>query len=252
MSHQSLKGKVSLVTGASRGIGKAIAAELAAAGSDVAVNYVSPSSEDKARQVADKLVQMGVRAKAYRADVSDIAQADGMIADIVRDFGRVDVLVNNAAINRDKTFMKLPREQWDEVVRVNLGGAYNLIHTLLPSMVETGWGRIISIVSVVAQMGNFGQTNYSASKGAVMAFTKSLAREVGRKNVTVNCVAPGYIETDMTAGVPEKVIHHVKDITPIGRLGSPEEVAFAVRFLADPRASYITGQVVAVNGGMYM
>lgn len=247
-----LKGKVCLVTGASRGIGRAIALALAEAGGDVAVNYVSPSSEGKAAEVVDRLLPMGVRARAYRADVSDRGQADRMVADIHRDFGGVDVLVNNAAINRDKTFLKMPVEHWDEVIRVNLGGTYNLVRTLLPAMVERGWGRIISIISVVAQMGNFGQTNYSASKGAVMAFTKSLAREVGRKNVTINCVAPGYIETDMTAGVPPKVIEHVKEITPIGRLGRAEEVAYAVRFLADPRASYITGQVIAVNGGMYM
>jgi len=245
-----LKGKVSLVTGSSRGIGRAIALALAEAGSDVVVNYVS--NEDAAEQVVDKIRSMGRRATALRADVSKHEETDAMVDKAEEAFGTIQVLVNNAGITRDRSFMKLSREQWRDVLLVNLDGPFNLTSRLLPNMVESKWGRMINISSIVAQMGNFGQSNYAVAKGGLIAFTKTLAREVAKRGVTVNAVAPGFIDTDMTAVVPEEGLDLVRKLTPIGRLGTPEEVAIAVRFLADPRASFITGQVINVNGGMYM
>jgi NAD(P)-dependent dehydrogenase (short-subunit alcohol dehydrogenase family) len=175
-----------------------------------------------------------------------------MMDQALNEFGKVDILVNNAGITRDRSFLKISREQWKEVLLVNLEGAFNLTHGLLPLMVESGWGRIINISSIVAQMGNFGQSNYAVAKGGLIAFTKTLAREVAMKNITVNCVSPGFIDTDMTSVVSEEALDVVRFITPMRRLGKPEEVAIAVRFLANPKSSFITGQVINVNGGMYM
>jgi NAD(P)-dependent dehydrogenase (short-subunit alcohol dehydrogenase family) len=175
-----------------------------------------------------------------------------MVQSALNEFGRVDILVNNAGISRDKSFLKMTRSIWDEVLGVNLTGPFNMTQAVLPGMVEAGWGRIINIASIVGQMGNFGQANYAVTKGGLIAFTKTLAREVARKGITVNAVAPGFIETDMTKDVPEAGLEAVKTMTPMARLGQPEEVAAAVLFLATPQASYITGQVLAVNGGMYM
>lgn len=245
-----LQGKVSLVTGSSRGIGRAIALMLAEAKSDIIINYVS--REDAAQEVVEQVQKFGVRAKAYKADVSDRDETWAMIDHAQEEFGTIQILVNNAGITRDRSFMKLSVDQWQKVLMVNLNGPFNCVGKLLPSMVESGWGRVINISSIVAQMGNFGQSNYAVAKGGLIAFTKSLAREVARKGVTVNAVAPGFISTDMTAAVPDEALDVVRKMTPMGRLGEPEEVALAVRFLAAPRASYVTGQVISVNGGMYM
>jgi 3-oxoacyl-[acyl-carrier protein] reductase len=168
------------------------------------------------------------------------------------EFGPISVLVNNAGITRDKSFVKMSRAMWDEVLRVNLDSLFNVTQAVLPGMLESGWGRIINVSSIIGQTGNFGQTNYAATKGAAISFTMSLAREVARKGVTVNAVAPGFIQTDMLKGVPESALEQVKAATPMGRLGKAEEVADAIVFLASPRATFITGQVLAVNGGMYM
>ena len=245
-----LDGKVSLVTGGSRGIGKAIVLALAQAGSDIALNY--SSSRKPAEEVANAVHKMGRKAICYQADVSSREQNDEMIAKVFKDYDMVNVVVNNAGITRDKSFVKMDRQMWDEVLNVNLTGPAMIIHRTIKPMIEVGWGRIINITSIVGQMGNFGQANYAAAKGGLISLTKTLAREFAKKGVTVNAVAPGFIDTDMTAEVPAAGIEIVKQMTPMGRLGKPEEVAAAVVFLASPLASFITGEILGVNGGMYM
>jgi 3-oxoacyl-(acyl-carrier-protein) reductase len=250
-NHRFLGGKVALVTGGSRGIGRAAALALADVGADVAINYqhCGVAAEEVCSLVRQ---QYGRKAVAYQADVSRSDQCDAMVKAVAADFGRVDVVVNNAGITRDKSFLKMSRQMWDEVMGVNLTGTFNITQAFLNGMVESGWGRVINIASVVGQMGNFGQSNYAVTKGGLIAFTMSLAREVARKGVTVNAVAPGFIETDMTKDLPPVALTNVQTLTPIGRLGKPEEVAAAIVFLATPAASYITGQVISVNGGLYM
>ena len=244
------EGKICLVTGGTRGIGRATALAFAEAGADVIFSY--QRSKEQADELEKLLREKGVRARGYQANVSSTEEVRNMVNAIEKDFGPVSILVNNAGITRDKSFIKMTKQMWDEVLRVNLDGLFITTQAVLPSMQESGWGRIINISSIIGQTGNFGQANYAATKGAAISFTMSLAREVARKNITVNAVAPGFIQTDMLKGVPEPALEQVKAMTPMARLGKPEEVADAIVFLASPRASFITGQVLAVNGGMYM
>lgn len=247
---KELQGKVCLVTGGTRGIGRATALALAEAGADVLFSF--QNSKDQAVELEKLILAKGVRTRGYQANVAVAEEVIAMVRQAENEFGPISVLVNNAGITRDKSFIKMSRAAWDEVLRVNLDSLFIVTQAVLPAMLETGWGRIINVSSIIGQMGNFGQTNYAATKGAAISFTMSLAREVARKGVTVNAVAPGFIQTDMLKGVPEPALEQVKAMTPMGRLGKPEEVADAIAFLASPRATFITGQVLAVNGGMYM
>ena len=247
---KELKGIVSLVTGGSRGIGKATSLALAEQGATVAINYAK--SRQAAEAVRDEIRKRGGIAEVYQTNVSDNSEDECMVARISDELGPIQVLVNNAGITRDKSFVKMTREMWDEVMGVNLNGPFSVSHAVLPAMLATGWGRIVNITSIVGQTGAFGQANYAVTKGGLISFTMTLAREVAKKGITVNAVAPGYIETDMMKDVPDTVRDGVKAMTPMGRLGDPVEVAAAVGFLASKSASYITGQVIPVNGGMYM
>ena len=247
---KTLEGKVALVTGGSRGIGRSIALALAEAGADVAVNYTH--AEQAAMDTVARIEALGARGLAVKADVASEEDVHMMAEAVLSKFGPVQILVNNAGITRDKTFAKMTKGMWDEVLATNLSGPFMVTHAFVNGMVEQGWGRIINISSIVGQWGNYGQANYAAAKGGIISFTMTLARELARKSITVNAIAPGFIETDMTKIVPEAVKDQVRAITPMGRLGSPDEVAAAAVFLASPQSSYITGQVIGVNGGMYM
>jgi 3-oxoacyl-(acyl-carrier-protein) reductase len=249
-SAKVLAGKRALVTGGSRGIGKAIALALAEAGAAVAINY--QRSVEAADEVCRAVCKLGVQGNIFQADVSREEEAKVMLEAVSKEFGEIDILVNNAGITRDKSFLKMTKLMWDEVLGVNLNGVFYVTRLVLPAMVEAGWGRVINMTSIVGQTGNFGQANYAVTKGGLIAFTMTLAREVARKGVTVNAIAPGFIETDMTKDMTAAALSAVTAMTPLGRLGKPEEVAAAALFLASPQASYITGQVIPVNGGMYM
>lgn len=250
-----LQGKAALVTGASRGIGRAIARRFAAEGCDVALNYVSEAGRDNAAEaetLAAELRSLGRKALCLEAEVTDFAAVQAMVATAVEALGGLHVLVNNAGITRDRTLRKLSPEDWQAVLEVNLTGAFNCAKAVLEPMLEHGYGRIISLSSVVGLTGNFGQANYAASKAGLIGFSKSLAREVARKGITVNCIAPGFIDTEMTRAIPQDVIPQILAQIPMGAMGTVEDVANAALFLASEEAGYITGQVLSVNGGMYM
>ncbi|MEX0732605.1 MAG: 3-oxoacyl-[acyl-carrier-protein] reductase [Aquisalimonadaceae bacterium] len=244
-----LDGKVALVTGGSRGIGRAIALELASLGAKVAINY--RGGKEEAEDVAEQIKALDTDALVLQADISQKDQARNLVKQVIDHWGRLDVLVNNAGITRDKTLKKLGDEDWENVINTNLNSVYYTVSAAMPAMVEQNFGRIINISSFVGQAGNFGQTNYSASKGGIIAFTKSAAQELARNNVTVNAIAPGFTLTEMLAKVPEEIQQKILDKIPMRRFGKPEEIARTVAFLAVD-GDYITGQQINVNGGVYM
>ena len=244
-----LKGKIAIVTGAAQGIGKVIALGLAKCGADIAVSDIN---EDSLNAVVKEIEALGCKAIAVKMDVSSLKDCEDMVKKTVDAFGKVDILINNAGITRDTVLLRMKEEQWDQVIQVNLKGTFNCTKAVIRSMFKQKSGKIINISSVTGAMGNAGQANYSASKAAVMGFTKSIAREYAHCGITVNAVAPGFIKTAMTDAIPEKDRDAMISIIPAKRLGLPEDVADTVCFLASDMANYITGQVIHINGGMYM
>lgn len=243
-----LKGKTAVVTGASRGIGRAIAIKLAGQGANVVINYVRSSEE--AAQLVRELELLGVKALAVLADVSVYSEAENLISRAKKEFGTVDILVNNAGITRDGLIMRMSEEDFDRVIQVNLKGAFNCSRHAVSHMLKQRNGRIINITSVVGLLGNAGQANYAAAKAGLTGLTKSIAKEIGSRGITVNAVAPGFIETDMTAGLPDNIKEAVRESIALKKLGKPENIADAVVFLAGDTGEYITGQIISVDGGM--
>jgi len=245
-----LEGKVAVVTGASRGIGRAIAIELARRGAKVVVNY--HRNGEAAAEVVSAIQSEGGEATAVQADVSDFAQAQALVQAALDTYGRLDILVNNAGVTRDRLIMMMTEEDWDTVIRVDLKSLFNTCKAATRTMVRQRWGRIINISSVVGIAGQGGQTNYAAAKAGVIGFTKSLAKELGPRGVTVNVIAPGLVPTDLTADLPEELRQKAVEQTPLRRTGRPEEIGYAVAFLASEEAGFITGAVLPVDGGLVM
>ncbi len=248
-----LNGKSAIITGSSRGIGAATAFKLAEFGSNVVINHSSENSREQAEKVAGSIKKkFDVEVLVIQADVSDKEAAEKLIAESLQKFERIDILVNNAGINRDGLLMRMKLEDWQQVIDVNLTGIFNICNAAIRPMMKARAGRIINMSSIVGISGNAGQTNYSASKAGIIGFTKSLAQEVASRGITVNAVAPGLISTEMTDEMPEKALNKMKENIPLNRSGEPEEIANTVAFLASDLASYITGEVIKVTGGMGM
>jgi 3-oxoacyl-[acyl-carrier protein] reductase len=244
-----LEGRVALVTGATRGIGRAIALELAKHGATV---IGTATSEAGAQAIAAALARSGAKGRGRVLDVRESAHCDALVEAVQKEFGDILVLVNNAAVVRDNLALRMKDAEWDEVIETDLKSVFRLSRAVMRGMMKARWGRIINITSVVGATGNAGQANYAAAKAGVVGMTKSLARELGSRNITVNCVAPGFIDTDMTRALSEEQRGALLQQIPLGKLGQPEDVAAAVAYLASPAGSYVTGAVLHVNGGMYM
>ena len=248
MGERRLEGRVALVTGASRGIGRAVAVRLAAEGAAVAIAY--GASEAAAREVAEAAAGHGVATALLDADLGDATAASGLVARAAEALGRVDILVNNAGVTRDQLAVRMSDRDWSDVLAVDLTAAFCLCRAALRGMLRARWGRIVNVSSIAGVVGNPGQANYSAAKAGLIGLTKALAKEVGGRGITVNAVAPGLIETDMTAGLPADLIERALTVVPAGRIGTVDEVAAAVAFLAAPEAAYINGHVLHVDGGL--
>ncbi len=249
MTDGPLRGRVTLVTGASRGIGRAVALLCAERGSDLAL---AARGEEALQSVARECAGRGVRVETLVMDVGDAESVRAGAEKAARALGRVDHLVNNAGVTRDGLLLRMKREDWDRAVQVNLGGAYEMTRAVLPAMVKARYGRIVNVSSVVALMGNPGQANYCSAKAGLIGFTKSLAREVASRQITVNAVTPGFIDTEMTRTITPEAREKMTELIPLGRLGTPDDVAAGIGFLLDPDAAYITGAVLNISGGLYM
>jgi 3-oxoacyl-[acyl-carrier protein] reductase len=246
----TLENKVALITGGSRGIGRAIALEFAARGASVVVNYHTASQA--ADEVVQKIKDSNGKASMYQADVSDLKQAEALVKFTMDTYGELQILINNAGITRDQLIMLMPESDWDAVITTNLKSTFNCSKAAVKHMIRKRYGRIINIASIAGQMGNPGQTNYSASKGGQIAFTKSLAREVAGRSITVNAIAPGFIDTEILDAMQPETLEAALKLVPLARKGKPEEVAYAAAFLASDQAAFITGQILGVDGGMAM
>ena len=243
-----LSGQVAIVTGATRGIGKAIADKFAKEGADVAFTYVS--SDEKAKALADELEKEGIKAKGYKVNASEYKTTEEFIAEVLKDFGTINVVVNNAGITRDNLLMRMTEDHWDEVIDTNLKSIFNMTKAVQRTMLKNRAGSIINMSSVVGVNGNAGQSNYAASKSGIIGFSKSIAKELGSRNIRCNVVAPGFIETEMTGALDEAVVQGWRDAIPLKRGGTPEDVANLTLFLASDMSAYVTGQVIGVDGGM--
>jgi 3-oxoacyl-[acyl-carrier protein] reductase len=246
-----LENKVAIVTGAARGIGEAIALKLAEHGANIAFTYVSESSAQKAADLEQRLTSTGVKAKAYRSNAGSFAESESFVNDVVKEFGTVDVCVNNAGISKDNLLLRMTEQQWDEVISVNLKSVFNMTKQVIRPMMKARKGSIINMSSIIGMRGNAGQSSYAASKAGIIGFTKSMAHELGSRNIRCNALAPGFIETDMTHYLKEgEAAKAFMEKIPLGRFGSGEEVANTTVFLASDMGSYITGQVISVCGGL--
>ena len=246
-----LAGKTAIVTGAARGIGEAIALKFAEAGANVAFTYISDSSAPKAAVLTEKLVALGVKAKAYQSNAGDFAQCEAFVNDVLKEFGSVDICVNNAGISKDNLLLRMTPEQWDEVIKVNLNSVFYMTKQVIRPMMKARAGAIINMSSVIGEMGNAGQGSYAASKAGIIGFTKSVAKELGSRNIRCNAIAPGFVETDMTSYLKEgEAGEKYKAGIPLGRFASAEDIANTALFLASDMGSYITGQTISVCGGL--
>jgi 3-oxoacyl-[acyl-carrier protein] reductase len=245
-----LENKVALITGASRGIGEAIAVKFAEQGANIAFTYLS--STEKANALENRLAEIGVKAKGYKSDAGDYKAAEQLAADVIKDFGTIDICVNNAGISRDNLLLRLTPEQWDEVMQANLKSIYNLTRQVIKPMMKSRAGSIINMSSIVGVKGNGGQSAYAASKAGIIGFTKSIAQEIGSRNIRCNVIAPGFVETDMTHYLKDGGAEKWFEKIPLGRFGKPEEIADTALFLASDMSRYVTGQVISVCGGMSM
>ncbi len=243
-----LKGKVAIVTGGSRGIGRAIARALASAGCSVVITY--KSSSQQAQEVVDEISKEGIKAFAFQADSAKLEDAQRVVDEVLKIFGKIDILINNAGITRDNLFIRMSESEWDDVIETNLKGVFNFTKAVIKHMIAQRSGKIINIASVVGLIGNPGQVNYAASKAGIIGFTKALAKEVASRNIQVNVVAPGYVETEMTEKLSEEQKKRLFELIPAKRIAKPDEIAYVVRFLSSSEADYITGQVIVVDGGL--